>query len=82
MKFRTQAAPLALILVTLITTGCASTDEQLQSKPIPPSERDYVTGSNMPVRRRAVTDEERRKAQDDAQAMRDNAIANQPRTGP
>ena len=80
MNSRSKAAALACLLLTL--AGCASTEDPNQA-PIPPSQREYTTGSNMPVRvRRPATEEERRKAQEDAQAMRDNAIANQPRKGP
>ena len=82
MNSRSKAAPLACLLLTLSVAGCASTEDPNQT-PAPPSQREYTTGSNMPVRvRRPATEEERRKAQEDAQAMRDNAIANQPRKGP
>jgi hypothetical protein len=82
MNSRYKAVAPACLLLTLILTGCASTEDPNQ-KPVPPSQREYATGSNMPVRvRRPATEEERRKAQEDAQAMRDNAIANQPRKGP
>ncbi|GEM_PF-5188571 len=78
---RSSAATGATIaLVVLMLTGCASTgDPNDKSEPMP--EREYKTGSMIPVRgaRAPTTEEERQRIQQEVQAMRDAGMATKPR---
>jgi hypothetical protein len=63
------ALPLALLLA-----GCASSDP-LTSEPVAFEEREYVTGSNLPKKKRApATEQERDRAQEATRAMREEQM--------
>ena len=74
MKHRFIAVGAAALLATLIA-GCA-TNEDANYASTPSAMRENPTGSRIPRIRRATTEQERRQAQEDAQAMREGALAN------
>ncbi len=58
-------------IVLLVLGGCAN-NAAIPDETRAYEEREYVTGSNLPVRkRRPATDDERERAQEAARAMRD-----------
>jgi hypothetical protein len=73
MKHRFAAASAALTLATLIA-GCAATPDPNYAT-LPPEIRENPTGSRIPRVKKPVTEEERRRAQADANAMREGMRA-------
>jgi hypothetical protein len=70
-----QAAAIHLALLTLLLGGCATADKDMKNT-VALEDREYVTGSNLPVKRRApATDEERAAAQAAAREMGSRQIS-------
>jgi hypothetical protein len=61
---------LAVVLGVLSATGCASTDGAAAQQQAAPTELVYRTGSNIPVREKALTPEEKaRRAEESQRAL-------------
>jgi len=68
---KSKLALAALFAFTALASGCAGTGVN-PNEPVAYEDREYVTGSNLPVKkRRPATDEERERAQETARVMRE-----------
>jgi hypothetical protein len=75
MKYRVALISLALLATTSVTTGCAVLVEDPTYKPLPPPDRYYGTASRIPRMKRPMTEQERLRAQEEANQMRESARA-------